>query len=448
MPKRRKRQDWIHKLKTQNVTTVQEGTLSDGNSAQEMAQKIRSSAPNFQAAMAIVTLHENTMGKRLSQSHKRELEKTKHILRVMYKRKDRIEDYELPKKRGKLKWLKSRAAAYPVVWQDESGPGYGDMFVELLGKTPEQASGLTGVSNYHKRMMPHIEEWTEFLKKYFKTNDIEKIKKLLFEHWKNKEQEEVPVWDVVRYKPRVVKKKASLNSDLVFASEEQALSYLANLLNERVVVAVKKSQSIGEKKVRVADIDPDTTSRLNELVSTINKRQEQLDKIEALLKERVHRELEVKHMIEDNLKKAFSELEKLIESLKDAGQEATSVLVEIGNTLVTLEAYVSQRPQYKKTIEEFSKRLDESQRQALNLMIESSYEIKTKLGLTPKSEESSVAEEKIASCRAALVADQSKSWWSAVVSKLRGVYNMISGMLKSTDELKKLQRAIAAGEPV
>jgi hypothetical protein len=442
MPKRRKKNDWLHRLETKGVTNLPEGSLSDGKSAQEMAQAIRSSSPDFQAAMAIVTLHENTMGNRLSASHARELDKVKHILRNIYKRHDRIKNYEIPKKKGKLPWLKKkRAASFPVEWHDANNTvGYGDMFIELLGKTPEEVAGLTKVSDYHKKMFKHIGEWTEFLKKYFKTNDVSRIKQLMYEHWKDEKYDELPVWDLRDYKPKVVKKEASIQTDLMFASEDKAFKYLADLIGAKVMVAVRKDQPIEKRKLTVADVDPDLAARIHEVVSGYNTRKQQLETVEASVQEKIAKELRAKELLGDIMKGQLKELERLLGSFKKASNEATSVLLDIGDTQVNLEAYVSQRPSYQKALDSFMKDLDDKQRQALKLIIESAHEIKTKLEV--------VTAEKIASVRVALDADQLRSWWATIVQKLEQAYDWVTGMMTDVSKLQALKNAIAAGQPV
>lgn len=161
MAKRRgkKKADWIHRMRTESTTRLPEGSLSEGQTAEDMAQAIKRSSPDFQAAMALLTSHINTMGKRLSSSHRRELEKAKHVLRVIYRRFDRIEDYEKPmqkekrKKRNRTSSDHARLAIPHDAWVDSTGKTHAlDMNTELWEKTDEELSEIAlGHPDHDKR---------------------------------------------------------------------------------------------------------------------------------------------------------------------------------------------------------------------------------------------------------------------------------------------------------
>jgi hypothetical protein len=433
MPKRRKSVDWIHKLTTKSRTNLPEGALSEGKSSQEMASALRRSAPDFQAAMALLTVHANTMGKRLTRSHAREMEKAKHILREMFKRQDRIEDYEIPKKKGKLKWLRNRAAALHVQFKDENNqPGYGDMFAELLGKTPQQLEKLVGISAYHKNMLPYLSVWESFLREYYKTQNFDDIRKKLFEQWHNAENDEVPVWDVKNKRPRVVNKEASVMEEkLVFASKSDAVQYLSDSVGKRIKIAVQKTTEIKEKRLRVDQIDIALAQKIGESVAKIEKLKEQATKAEEVLRQTAGTVLDLQEKIDVNLKEHLKSLNKMMEAFRDSAEDAQTVILEIGNTEVVLEEYVSQRPSFQAAFNLLKSQVEEQLKQSITRALEASYEVKQKAAQIVKKEKT---------------ASFLSEWWNKILGWIKEISQWISRTNETIQKLRDLKNSLAMGQ--
>jgi len=431
MPKRRKNVDWIHKLDVRRRTNLPEGSLAADKSAQEMASALRRSSPDFQAAMALLTVHENTMGKRLTRSHAREMEKAKHILREMFKRQDRIEDYEIPKKKGKIQH-RSKAAALHVQFKDDNNqPGYGDMFAELLGKTPQELAHLTGVSAYHKNMLQNLPVWEGFLKEYYKTNDFNEIKKKLWAQWHNKENSEIPVWDVKNRKPRVVNKEASVMEEkLVFASKAEAVQHLAEVLGKNVRIAVKQTTEIKEKRMKLDQIDIAMAQRIGETVSKIEKLKAQAVKAEEVLQETAGRVIELQGKIDKGIKEQMKSLDMLMNSLRDSSEEAQSVILDMGDTEVVLKEYVSQRPSFQAAFNLLISQVEDQLKQAATRALEAAYEVKQKMDIIKKEKTASVWSE----------------WWNKILGWIKEISLWLNRTNETIQKLKDLKNSLAMGQ--
>jgi hypothetical protein len=145
--------------------------------------------------------------------------------------------YEKPKKKeDKDKKKKSSVnfeAAIHVKFMDEkSGREHmGDMFLELLGKEDDVVEKkLTDRSHG----IEHFRHYEDFLKNFFKTSDLQVIKKQMYNRFHDGKS--VPIWDIDDQDVKVVSTASQMN-EIRFASEENALQFLADMTNETVEIA-------------------------------------------------------------------------------------------------------------------------------------------------------------------------------------------------------------------
>jgi len=230
---------WIQELTTRDTVEEEEGTFSGNNTAEEIAIEVKRKAPTFQSAVAKIQLYLNRAGKRLSRSRRKEIKRAQSILRELYHRKDR----EIANK-GKPK-----TAAMHFGWVDEEGNQHiGDQIAELIDKPidfivqrkPELKEGEIKEyielvldwyqKKYHKPKPKNEEEKQEQL-----TDAKKKLNQTFFE------KENVPVLDYMgnKHTPVIVDRVASVHnynengqSQIIFSSQEDAKQYLNCLLDE------------------------------------------------------------------------------------------------------------------------------------------------------------------------------------------------------------------------
>lgn len=252
-----KKPGWIQQLQTGNTTSPSSGIFTEG-SAESIAKNLKRNSPDYQAAMAMLTMYINRAGDRLSGTRKRELERAKKVLRRIYKRTDRIQLYEKPKAKSERQ-RRGRVAMIHLVYEDPRGVRHvGDMFIEMLGQDDEKLNELAQQSSYHARAAKHVNEYENFLKSYFKINDVECIKRLMMKRWS--EGKEVPFWDVVKNKP-VVTKMANTTSVFAFDDDHAALQYLADVTGRQVKVAQDELETL---ELREEDFNLDVSSLVND----------------------------------------------------------------------------------------------------------------------------------------------------------------------------------------
>lgn len=241
---------WIQETRTDDTVEQEEGTFAEDSPAEEIALELKQKAPDFQAAMGKITYYLNRAGKRLSESRKKELERVKPLLREMYNRKDR------EKANSKRKASDHKFAAQWATWIDsDQKQHYGDQYLELLLAEPGLARSVhpevqwEQLKKYKQWLLDQFEKEVPYPdpeSKEEETEDFEIIKKKLVE--KLNRGVEVPMFEIDNKTgkplgPVLVPKVACIQSivngkrEMTFASEVEALQFLADISKEKIIVA-------------------------------------------------------------------------------------------------------------------------------------------------------------------------------------------------------------------
>jgi len=264
---------WIQELSTKDTVAESEGTFSGDNSAEEIAIELKRKSPTFQAAIGKITLYLNRAGKRLSKSRIKELERVKVILRELFNRKDRQKANKDRPIKIDIKTSSVKVAMQHVEWEDKNGRIHrGDQFRELLNADKEQIK-----KHYSNLNWENLEKWRDFLIKYYFGNEKSNISqesrkkllklidhKLATDYWM--QSRDFPVWDltngydktdfeIVTNKQDISGKKENKKelvfsskiksvhktfdngeTEITFASTDEALQYLADLMEEPITI--------------------------------------------------------------------------------------------------------------------------------------------------------------------------------------------------------------------
>jgi len=253
---------WVQELETKDTVDESEGTFSGSNTAEEIAIELKRKAPNFQAAVGKITLYLNRAGKRLSKSRIKELERVPAILRDLYNRKDRQRanhDRSIKVDISKKKASSNKIASMWGQWEDEQGTVHiGDQFSELL---------LVDEENFNKSdkskgmSWDDLEDYRDFILRQFgypipsnkeTKNHLLSLarKKLMDKMTKDEDTTEIPIWEIDKsmgipkkkgwiVAPSLIASEVARESgerEMIFASEKDALQYLADIMGEPIYV--------------------------------------------------------------------------------------------------------------------------------------------------------------------------------------------------------------------
>jgi hypothetical protein len=240
---------WIDELQiSQNSVEEKEGTFSEDNSAEEIALELKRKAPDFQAAMGKITLYINRAGKRLTESRKKELNRVKDLLRDIYSRPDR----EKAQKRASANRIATN-------WVFDYKKGFTlDQFLPELVANEEEYKNLVETKNTN--LKPHqlkiYKKWLLDLFNKHPHSQEEEVK--VFEEIakeldkRAQEGHDVPGFDPVKSEPMIIEEPDNVwrtpymknaSEHLVFASEVQALQYLSDISNDKIVVSAANTKT-------------------------------------------------------------------------------------------------------------------------------------------------------------------------------------------------------------
>jgi len=246
---------WIQELETRDSVKENEGTFSEENSPEEIAIELKRRAPSFQSAVGKITLYLNRAGKRLSKSRRKELERIPTILRELYNRKDRQRANNDRPVKIDIKTSSIKYAALWGKWVDDNGNEHiGDQFTELL------LADQDGVKKVHSEISwEDLEDYRSWIIDYYFKKDLDSMseedKKAILTRARSRmindfrKGEKIPFWDLTKNpnekdfeivsKSKVASREIITecgNREMIFASAEDAMQYLADLMDKQIII--------------------------------------------------------------------------------------------------------------------------------------------------------------------------------------------------------------------
>lgn len=222
-----------------------------------------------------------------------------------------------------------------------------------------------------------------------------------------------------------------MEEKLVFASKSDAVQYLSDSVGKRIKIAVQKTTEIKEKRLRVDQIDIALAQKIGESVAKIEKLKEQATKAEEVLRQTAGTVLDLQEKIDVNLKEHLKSLNKMMEAFRDSAEDAQTVILEIGNTEVVLEEYVSQRPSFQAAFNLLKSQVEEQLKQSITRALEASYEVKQKAAQIVKKEKT---------------ASFLSEWWNKILGWIKEISQWISRTNETIQKLRDLKNSLAMGQ--
>lgn len=174
-------------------------------------------------------------------------------------------------------------------------------------------------------------------------------------------------------------------SEVKFASEQEALQYLADVTGRRVVVAVREDEPVTVKELDVITLrksNPEMAKLIEQSLLNAQEHDRQLAEIERVLEKNINEELRrlmgQKEDIEKKVKKSYDVLSDRLSELRDRNAVLQTVIVDFGSVVVRRPEYVSQRPSYKELFEDAMVRLSDTRRKEMQLLAQDAFETKSR----------------------------------------------------------------------